>query len=89
MTRKSCTGCSCGTRPSDGTDEGPSEEDIAAFSDVTRPCPNCKADIYDDVVVCWKCGHMLSEAPGSKSPPVWVVVVSILLLAAIVVFWLR
>ena len=89
MSRKACTDCSCNTRPSDGTDEGPSAEDIAAFSDVTRPCPKCKADLYDDVVVCWKCGYTLGSSGDTKGPPLWAVVVSIVLLAAIVVFWIR
>jgi hypothetical protein len=89
MATRGCTNCSCGTRPSDGTDEGPSPEDIEAFGDVTRPCPNCKADLYDDVAVCWKCGHAVSEPASASSPPVWAVVVTILLLAAIVIFWIR
>ncbi len=64
-------------------DEGPSEADMERFGGVTRPCPSCKADLYDDAEVCWKCGHALSgEASG---PPKWVAVVAGVVVAAIVI----
>ena len=71
----------------DEFDEGPSDADIEAFSDVTRACPNCKTELYDDAEICWKCGHALSGAPAAK--PGWVVAIAILALIAIVIFLLR
>ena len=62
----------------DETDEGPSDEDIAAFSGVTRACPECKTELYDDTELCWNCGHALSSAPARK--PAWVILLAVLVL---------
>ena len=72
----------------DEIDEGPSPEDIEAFGDVTRECPKCKAEMYDDVEICWKCGHILSRAdtPGN---PKWVVAVAVVVLAVIILMMIR
>jgi len=61
-----------GERNDDELDEGPSEADLEQFGGVTRPCPECKTDLYDDAAVCWKCGHALSSEP--KGLPVWVMI---------------
>jgi len=54
-------------------DEGPSEADLQRFGDVTRNCPECKTELYDEVEMCYKCGHALSA--GSTRPvPKWVFV---------------
>jgi len=71
----------------DELDEGPSQADIEAFSGVTRPCPQCKAELYDDAQLCWKCGHALSSAPAGK--PGWVVAVAFAIVVAIVWLILR
>ena len=65
-------------------DEGPDDSDIKRFSDVTRTCPECRADVYDDAELCWQCGHAFA---GSKSAPskLTVVVVGLLILAFL--FW--
>jgi len=62
-------------------DEDPSDEDVAAFDRVTVTCPECKAELYDDVAVCWKCGHAL--AAPAKGPPAWAVVTAIGVLVVI------
>lgn len=69
----------------DEIDEGPSDDDLDKFGGVTRPCPECKTDLYDDAEVCWKCGHALSGEP--KGPPMWIPIVAVVLLIAIVLFW--
>jgi uncharacterized protein (DUF983 family) len=53
-------------------DEAPSEADIEAFGDVTRTCPECKTDVYDEATVCHNCGHAFA---GDKSGglPTWAV----------------
>lgn len=73
-----------GERDGDETDEGPSEADLEKFGGVTRPCPECATDLYDDAAVCWKCGHALSGE--AKGMPIWVVVTAAALVLAFVVF---
>ena len=65
-------------------DEGPSEADIERFSGVTKNCPSCRTELYDDAQVCWKCGMALAGEASPKSWPVWVVLV----LVAVIVFGL-
>lgn len=71
----------------DEFDEGPSEEDIRAFSGVTRDCPACKSQLYDDAEVCWKCGHALSGAATGK--PAWIVILAVLVVATLLFVILR
>ena len=66
-------------------DDGPSEADLERFSGVTRPCPKCKADLYDEVEICWKCGHHLSAK--DEGPASWIVVTVIVLLTVIIGWW--
>lgn len=66
-------------------DEGPSEEDLERFGGVTRPCPECGTELYDDTSICWKCGHALSSE--AKGPPVWMMVTGLVLILAVVLFW--
>jgi hypothetical protein len=68
-------------------DEGPSDEDLERFGDVTQTCPKCGVTLYDDVVVCWKCGHALLTRP--KGPPLWVVIVAIMMAAVLVLLLIR
>ena len=70
----------------DELDEGPSEADVERFDGATQKCPECGTELYDDVEICWKCGHALSSKP--KGPPVWVVVVVVVVLIAIVLLWI-
>ena len=79
MKRRDCNDCSCGMPRSDGSDEGPSAEDIAAFSDPTRPCPSCGVDLHDDVAICWKCGHAVDGSDEAKGPPTWIVITGVAL----------
>ena len=80
------SGCGCGGPPP-GEHEGPSQADLERFSGVTRPCPQCGAELYDDVELCWKCGHALQEAPGKA--PWWIIAVAIVMVVGIVIFFLR
>lgn len=60
-------------RHDDELDENPQEADVEAFGDVTVTCPKCRSTLYDDVEICWKCGHALrgADAPA-KTWLVWV-----------------
>lgn len=51
-------------RRRDEADEYPSDEDIERFSGVTAPCPGCGTLLYDDVEICWNCGHDVASAPA-------------------------
>jgi uncharacterized protein (DUF983 family) len=53
--------------------EAPSEEDLERFSGVTRMCPECREEVYDDAEVCYHCGHVFS-ATDDKPLPKWAVV---------------
>ncbi len=77
-------GCGCGGPPP-GDDEGPSQADLEKFSGVTRPCPECGAELYDDVELCWKCGHALGSEPAR--PPWWIIAVAIALLVALILYF--
>lgn len=68
-------------RPTDEDANDPREEDLDQFSGVTRTCPDCKAEVYDEAELCWKCGHAFSGDP--KPMPKWVLVVAVLVIAAV------
>ncbi|CAG1001862.1 hypothetical protein PHYC_02949 [Phycisphaerales bacterium] len=70
-------------RDPDELDENPSESDVEAFGDATVTCPECGASLYDDVQICWKCGHALSGA--AKGPRPWVIWVAIAMVALFMV----
>ena len=64
----------------EGPDEGPDEADLERFGGVTQTCPECKAELYDDAEVCWKCGHAMQAR--THTPPTWVMIV----IAAVITF---
>ncbi len=77
------TGCGCGKDHGPvRDDEGPLEQDIERFSDVTRPCPACKKDVFDDAEVCYHCGHAFegTSAGSGNGPPAWVMLAAGLVL---------
>jgi hypothetical protein len=53
----------------DGVDSGPSQADIERFSNVSRLCPSCRKEVFDDVEICYHCGEAISRQP--KGPPLW------------------
>ncbi len=69
-------------------DEGPSDEDIEQFSGVTRTCPKCDAEMFDDVEICWKCGHSLMTRDSGRSPR-WVPIVAALVIIGFLMLTLR
>ncbi|MFZ4576151.1 MAG: hypothetical protein ACOYN0_17335 [Phycisphaerales bacterium] len=75
-------------RDEDEPDDGPSESDIERFSDVTRRCPSCNCEVYDEAELCWKCGHAFTRR-DTGMPPKWVVIVTIALVVGIVYFYVR
>jgi hypothetical protein len=70
------------------TDEGPSDADLERFSSVTRECPECGAELYDDAEVCWKCGHAFSSAPNWPTKAwVWIVAAGAIAALMLVLVW--
>lgn len=67
--------------------ELPSEEDLARFSDVTRTCPHCKEDVFDDAELCYHCGEALVQA--ERPLPIWVVAAGLLVVAGMLMMILR
>ncbi len=65
-------------------DEDPSPEDLERFGGVTRQCPNCNTELYDEAELCWKCGHALSHQTGP--PPKWIWITAIVLVVVILYF---
>jgi hypothetical protein len=66
-------------------DEGPTDADISAFGDVTSACPACGTSLYDDVALCYKCGHALtSREEGKPGQPLWIKIIALVLIAVIV-----
>ncbi len=67
-------------------DENPSEDDIQRFGDITRVCPECKKEVFDDAAVCYHCGHAFERTmAGSSRGPKWMIVTILVLIAAFVV----
>ncbi|MFK7961061.1 MAG: zinc-ribbon domain-containing protein [Phycisphaerales bacterium] len=49
-------------------DEGPSEEDLARFSDDTGFCPECGHRVLDDADVCTACGAWITGDVAPHPP---------------------
>jgi hypothetical protein len=64
-------------------DDGPSDADIERFSDVTQKCPKCGTELYDDVEICWSCGHALTRSENPANG-VWIAAVVGLIVLAFV-----
>ena len=72
------------------TDEFPSEEDIERFNNVTRTCPECNKEVFDDAALCYHCGHAFERTTeGSTANKKWVVAVVVVIIAAFAVLALR
>ncbi|MEN0020523.1 MAG: hypothetical protein AAF747_06550 [Planctomycetota bacterium] len=63
--------------------EGPSEADLERFGDEYVTCPVCKADVYDQSVLCPSCGHALNDAASGM--PAWAIVTALLAAAVLIV----
>lgn len=65
-----------------------SEEDKRRFDSETRTCPECKADVWDEIAICPKCGHAFDDGTRGRTPW-WVLAGAILTLAAVLLFVFR
>jgi hypothetical protein len=74
-----------GPREEDEIDEGPQAADIERFSHVTKACPACKKDVFDDTAICYHCGHAFERTTaGSGKTPIWIIAtIAVLILALI------
>ncbi len=71
------------------SDDGPRPEDIEDFGDVTRPCAKCGATLYDDVELCYKCGHAVG-AEAQQRPATWmIVIIALIVLGLLTPFFMR
>lgn len=68
----------------DEVDEGPSADDIERFGNVTRRCPECGKDVFDDVAICYHCGYAMEKTAAPGKTPVWVIVTVVLVMVSIV-----
>ncbi len=76
-------------RPTDDRDDGPSADDLEKFGGVTRTCPSCGKEVYDDAVTCYHCGADMETPRQAQLPRVWIVVVVLLLIAGLVYMFTR
>lgn len=88
VVNRSCCGGGC-HEDVDEAEEGPSEDDIRRFSDVTQECPECGTVLHDDVPVCWSCGHALAGAREGRVSPLVIVVIVLVVIALAGVLVLR
>jgi uncharacterized protein (DUF983 family) len=70
-------------------DEGPSPDDLERFGGVTRTCPSCGKEVYDDATTCYHCGADMDIPRHARLPKVWVIVVVLALVAAMVFIFTR
>jgi hypothetical protein len=64
-------------------DELPSDEDVERFGDVTRTCPECGKEVFDDAAVCYHCGYAFEKTTAGSSPsPKWIVITVIVIIVA-------
>lgn len=66
----------------DEIDEDPSEDDLGneEVAD-TRRCPHCKAEIYEDLDICPRCGTAIYQ----PAPVKWAARIILLLLIGLVI----
>ncbi len=64
-------------------DEGPTPRDVERFSGVTRTCPSCRKEVFDDADLCYHCGYALDAPEERTGPPLWVYVAGGLALIAL------
>lgn len=70
-------------------DEGPLPQDIERFNGVTRACPECGKEVFDDVTRCYHCGADMDAPRGGRKSrtPVWVAVTAAVVIAAFLVLF--
>ena len=65
--------------------DDPDDEDSAE----TIPCPNCRWSVYEAAERCPHCGAYLSEEDAPRRHPWWLVAGVLVLVAIILLAWLR
>lgn len=65
--------------------EGPSEDDLERFGEEFRPCPECGADVYDQVPLCPKCGHAFDDK--AIGLPLWMVATACIIVVAMILIF--
>jgi len=67
----------------------PQRADVERFSGVTRRCPECKKEVFDDVVACYHCGAYMEEDRSRRRVPVWVLATAGLVILGFLLVALR
>lgn len=81
-----CCGGGCKNHGPMREEEGPSRADIEKFSGVTRNCPACHKEVFDDAEICYHCGEAFEKtSAGVSGPPTWIIVTAITLSLLLVV----
>lgn len=62
----------------------PQRADMERFSAVTRTCPECKKEVFDDVAACYHCGAYLDTSAQRKGPPAWVLITAGVIIVGLV-----
>jgi hypothetical protein len=77
-------------------DEGLDDSEMPDDSDVpndddsvdTVPCPYCRKPIFEQAEVCPHCGSYISMEDAPSRKPLWIVISTVVILAAIGLFWI-
>jgi predicted nucleic acid-binding Zn ribbon protein len=72
-------------------DEGPIPQDLERFSGVTRHCPNCGGESYDDVTFCPHCQTDMDAALRNRRRrvPPWVMITAFVVLVLMIFSMIR
>jgi hypothetical protein len=73
--------------PAPVPDEGPSDDDLRRFGEVTVTCKHCGTELYDDAAICYTCGRSIL-GDEAKGLPTWAWMVAVVLIATLLIFTL-
>jgi hypothetical protein len=75
--------------PNEFDEEAPDDEDLDDDRS-TVPCPYCRRPVYEDAEYCANCDEYISleDAPPERKP-VWIVWTAVILLATMLLWYLR
>ena len=81
-----CCGGSCKSSGPVREDEGPTQADVERFSGVTRTCPACCKEVFDDAAICYHCGQAFDGSDARTALPRWALLTAAALLVAVLFF---
>ncbi|MDQ7014320.1 MAG: zinc ribbon domain-containing protein [Planctomycetota bacterium] len=66
--------------------DGPSAADLDEFGGEFIRCPHCGQEHYDQAELCPHCGMAREDEPEG-GVPIWAIITTVVVLMAIVLFW--